>query len=35
MLAVQRLEFLRYHMERHLVQIPAVMRDPAFPCVRA
>jgi hypothetical protein len=29
--AVQRLTFLRYHMERHLAQIQGVMSDPAFP----
>ena len=29
--AHQRLEFLRFHMDRHLQQIEAVKMDPAFP----
>ena len=29
--AGQRIDFLRFHMERHLGQMEAVRRDPAFP----
>jgi hypothetical protein len=29
--ARQRLEFLRFHMERHIAQIHRIRRDPAFP----
>jgi hypothetical protein len=29
--ARQRLQFLRYHMERHLAQIQRIREDPAFP----